>query len=63
MVSGPLGHYAFLYRKIFFGARNWLLLNQKKMENMKGWHCKNNYNLQKQLWLLTIFAQHSIVDV
>ena len=33
------------------------------MENMKGWHCKNNYNLRKELWLLTIFAQRSIVDV
>ena len=35
MAAGPLGHYAFLYRINIFGARNWLLLNQKSGEHEK----------------------------
>ena len=30
---------------------------------MKSWYCKSNCNLAKQVLLLTIFAQRSIVDV
>ena len=55
MAISPLGHYVFLHRINTFGARN--------LENVKRWYCKNNYNLRKQLQLLTIFAQSSIVDV
>ena len=71
LAPSSLGHYAFLYRINFFGARNWLLLNENKWRTWKAdiakiiiifenKYCKNNYNFWKQVWLLTIFPQCSI---
>ena len=62
MVPIPLGCDTFLYWINLSEGKSRRLL--KKEENVKGWYCENNFNLQKQLYIaVTIYAKCYIVDV